>query len=263
MMQDEYNRRWWTKKELLVLASASGFDMKERRFNDWVQHGLIANAIRHGRGPGEGVASVWSDNQAKLLMKLLDLHQQTNRLADLARLPVGLWLYFGDEYVDTKQAMKAMRTWADGYGSVSSRRAEQPARDLAEQIGGPDLDPRLRNRLVRLIRELSPYPQSFNRTELAAHFEEVIAQAPHPPPMSAEGLAFMFEARVRATQRIGEFTRADFETARAALLTTFSEFQKTYGPQTQDSNANERILQAPIDLVTYFGMRMLKTDEEE
>lgn len=263
MVKDETNPRWWTKKELLDYARGHGFELKERTFNDWVQRGLIANATRQGRGPGQGVASVWSTNQAHLLLKLLDLHKETSRLADLARLPVGLWLYFGDDYVDTKQAMKAMKTWADGYGSVSSRRAGQPARDLAEQIGGSDIDPRVRNRLVREIQEISPYPEDFNRGELVSLLGDVIAQSPNPPPMSADGIAFLFEARLRAIQAISEFTRADFEAARAALLTTLAEFQEIHGVQLPDSGISERVLQGPIDIASYFGMRMLKAEEEE
>ena len=255
--------KWWTKTELLDHARSHGFDMTGRTFTNWVQRGLIANATRRGRGPGAGVASVWPESQAHLLLKLLEDREGTYRLASLAVIPISLWLYFGDDYVDTEQAMKAMKTWSKGYGTVSRRRAAGPARELAEQLGGPDVDPRLRNRLVELVQDLAPSPESFDRDALIARFEDLLAESPNKLPISAEGLVFLIEARFRAARHIDEYSRAEFVAARTAILTTLAGHQQMVGVDSPEFVISERLLRSALDLAAHLGMNRLSTRQED
>lgn len=246
--------RSWTKEELLTEAHDHGFDLTKRTFTNWVQKGLLANATREGRGPGAGVGSVWPDSQRRLLLKLLDEHSPTNRLASLAAIPVGMWLYFGDSYVDTKQTMKAMRTWADGVGKVSRRKAAAPARELAEQLAGPDLDPRVRNNFVRLVQDFSPYPETFEHEAFKKALQALVNEATTDLELNVEGLTMMIEARLRATRHIDRFTRADYIAARAVIHATLAEYQTQVGEQAPDFDLGERFRRSPMDLATQLGV---------
>lgn len=255
--------KWWTKTELLDHARSHGFDMTGRTFTNWVQHGLIANATRRGRGPGAGVASVWPEAQAHLLLKLLELRAKTDRLAPLAVIPIGAWLYLGEAVVDVEQAMKAMKTWSSGYGTVSARRVEGPARELIEQLGGTDIDPRSRNKFVRLIQDIAPYPESFDRDAVIAGLEDVLAESPDHWPIGAEGFVFLIESRLWATRHIDEFSRADYIAARAAILATLAEYQEIVGPDSHEFGIGERFQSSALDLATYFGMKGLRNETQQ
>jgi hypothetical protein len=229
-------------------------DLTERTFTNWVEHGLIAQAARTGLGPGKGVARTWDGHQAQLLLQICRLRQQTDRLAVLANIPVGMWLLFGDEYVGTTQAMTAMCTWADATGSTSARRARPSAKALAEQIAGPKIDPRIRNRFVELITEFAPHPGNFDRAGFERMIMELVEASPTPLAVSARGLAALTEARVLAVQHMNRFTPDDFETARANYLTTRADYQQSleYDPAT--STLNEAMTTACLNTATWLGM---------
>jgi hypothetical protein len=165
-----------------------------------------------------------------------------------------MWLYFGDSYVDTKQTMKAMRTWAKGFGKASARRAAAPARELAEQLAGPDLDPLIRNRFVRLVQEFSPYPNLFDREAFKTAVQALVDESTVDLKVNVEGLTMITEARLSAIRNIERFTRADYITARAVLLATLAEYQSQVGEQAPDFDLGERFRRSPIDLATQLGV---------
>lgn len=251
---------WWTKGELLVDARQQGYELTDRTFTNWVQKGLLANATTRGRGPASGVARVWPESQRQLLLKLLEERTHTDRLALLAGIPIGIWLYFGDAYVDTRQVMKAMKTWARGFGKTSGPSAVGPARELAEQLAGPDLDPRLRDRFVELIRLFSPYPESFDRDVFKTSLQSLVDESTVDLEVNVEGLTMITEARLRATRHIGRYTRDDYITARAVVHATLAEYQSQVGEQAEDFDLSERFRRSPIDLATQLGVIGLQSD---
>lgn len=228
-------------------------DLTERTFTSWVEHGLIAQADLTGLGPGKGVARTWNDHQAQLLLQICRLRPQAKRLAVLANIPVGIWLHFGDKYVGTPQAMTAMRTWAGDAKSTSARRAGPSARALAEQIVGPEIDPRLRNRFVELVTEFAPHPHNYDQHTFEQAVRELLDASPTPPRLSAVGLAAVTEARVLAVQSMEEFTVADFETARANYLATRADYQDSPEFDPATSTLNEAMNSACLNTATWLG----------
>lgn len=251
--------RSWTKEELLADARDHGFDLTERSFTNWVQKGLLANATRQGRGPGSGVASFWPDTQQRLLLKLLDERSRSDRLAALAAVPIIIWVHSRDEIVDTTQVMKAMQTWVKGFGTISGRSAERPAREFVEQIAGPDVDPRLRNRFVKLIQEFSPYPESFDRDSFKSALEEVLKESTTDTQLNAEGATYMVEDRLRATQRIEDFTRTDFLAARTMVRATVADYRNQAG-DLFEVERDDILRRAPLDLAIQLGVIGLRRD---
>lgn len=86
-------------------------------------------------------------------------------MAQLAKFPIVLWLYFGESYVPTSQAARAMRTWAVREANPSMRASFVSARELVRLLDQPDSDPEARRDLVGLIVE-SAHKGTFDRDEL-------------------------------------------------------------------------------------------------
>ena len=243
-----------SREEMVRFANGHGYtDLTERTFTSWVEHGLIARAKLTGLGPGKGVARTWDDHQAQLLLQICRLRPQAKRLAVLANIPVGIWLHFGDKYVGTPQAMTAMRTWAGDAKTTSARRARPAAKALAEQIAGPEIDPRLRNRFVELVAEFAPHPHTFDRDAFEQAVRELLDASPIPPRLSAAGLAAVTEARVLAVQSMKEFTAADFETARANYLMSRSDYQQSPVYDQTTSTLKEAMTKACLNTATWLG----------
>ncbi len=241
-------------KEMVRFAHKHGcVDLTARTFTTWVEHGLVAQADRTGRGHRKGVSRTWDESQAQLLLRICRLRQQTERLVVLANIPVGIWLHFGDD-VETPQAMTAMRTWANATGSASALRTRRAARTLAEQITGPEIDPPLRNRFVELAAEFAPHTDNFDREDLARQISEMLEASPTPLPVSARGLAALTEVRLLAVRHMNRFAPADFETARANYLTTRVGYQRSpeYDPAT--NTLNEAMNTACLSAATWLGM---------
>ena len=125
----------YTKLQMVELATASGRSATERLFTDWQAAGLIDKPFKRGLGRGRGLVALWPESQLRLWFVLLDKRRETTQVPNLCNLPVGLWLYFGDDYASLRQVRKCMTTWAQRYGSSRGHKlAKQMARKLLEDL---------------------------------------------------------------------------------------------------------------------------------
>jgi hypothetical protein len=132
---------------------------------DWVGLGLLDHPVRRTRGEGGSDKALWSWQQRNLFRVLASHRSQTRSVAQLAKFPIGLWLYFGDDYVPTSQAARAVRTWAVREANPSMRASLVSARELVELLHQPDSDLEWLRYLVELIAE-SAHKGTFDRDEL-------------------------------------------------------------------------------------------------
>jgi hypothetical protein len=120
---------------MVEIANSTGRPATERLLTDWQEFGLIDQPVKKGLGRGKGIAAIWPESQLKLWLLLLDKRRQTSQVPNLCNVPVGLWLYFGDEYASLRQVRKCMTAWAKRYGSSRGHKlAKQTARRLLEDL---------------------------------------------------------------------------------------------------------------------------------
>jgi len=100
-----------TIDQLVADAAGNGCHVGVRMIRDWTELGLLDYPQRLGAGKGHGSRqAMYSANQRNLFLTLLH-HRPNNKIRSLARIPVGIWTYWGDDYVPTSQARRAMNTW--------------------------------------------------------------------------------------------------------------------------------------------------------
>ncbi|MGW6417177.1 hypothetical protein [Streptomyces sp. NPDC055055] len=138
---------------MLEDARAAGYDIQKRTIHDWVARGLLDQPVRRGAGRGSrpGLHSV---NQRKLFLLLLSKREEMPKLPALALIPLGIWLWWGDEWVPTRQALRAFGTW---FGDGARRKAvcHEAALRMQEQLDHPLAADTARTRLVRVFETIS------------------------------------------------------------------------------------------------------------
>src|SRR5260370_18468065 len=91
--------------------AGAGYEIPIRLIRDWTQAGLLDRPRKRPAGRGRGSSqALYPANQRKLLLTLLS-KRPGNGISSLARIPVGIWMYWGDDYVPLRQARRAMLTW--------------------------------------------------------------------------------------------------------------------------------------------------------
>lgn len=134
----------------MELVAPDGWKITPRLIADWVAIGLLDKGTPRGRGQGKGKKYLWPENQAQLLRLLLDKREEAKR-STLCNIPVALWLNWGDAYAPLRQIRRALRTWAQGWATVSGGRADQAAREVLEQFDHPDAKPQDREKVSQLV----------------------------------------------------------------------------------------------------------------
>ena len=121
----------YTKAQLVAAAMAHGYRATDRLLTDWQAAGLLDQPTKRGLGRGKGIEALWPESQLRLWLLLLQKRGEVTQVPVLCNIPVGLWLYFGDDYASVRQVRKCMRTWSYRYGSSRGHnRAKQEARAL-------------------------------------------------------------------------------------------------------------------------------------
>ncbi|MET9735461.1 hypothetical protein ABZZ79_33975 [Streptomyces sp. NPDC006458] len=169
-----------TIDELIADAGDVGHKVTARLVHDWVAQGLLDKPTRRPKGRRGSAKALHAATQRQLFLLLLDKRQQMPRIPRLALIPLNLWFYCGDEVVPTRQALKALRTWLrDGVRSKDV--AREGARQMLQQLDHPLATDTARNRLLRLLTDLS-YTGRFDRDELTE-----AARAVFEPPSAFAG----------------------------------------------------------------------------
>jgi hypothetical protein len=272
----------YTLKELQAAARARGFNPSERLIKDWIGLGLLDQANRRGRGRGRGIVATWPENQKELLLLLLSKRGEISRIASLCNLPVVIWLLWGDEYVPSRQTLRALSTWAGTQEGTSWRQARWTAQQLVEHYADAAATPAQRERLFDLVAHAA-YGAAFDAEAVQAAFDDILdsrqAHVPTAARMTGEGFAFLVEARLTAIRWLRErkvelqalaWARTEYVTTRrdyeqllpklveadpegAAKLLATSESGDILLPPTLDQIANS----ACLDTITLLGIYLL------
>jgi hypothetical protein len=132
---------WWTADELVEGAAARGLDASPRLIRNWTEEGLIDRPRLTSLGRGHGMElGVWPENQLRLFLLLLEKRQRQHVRRDggLAKVPVALWLWYGDDFAPLRQVRRALRTWARLNQSPPLSAADATARAVVDRLSHPD-----------------------------------------------------------------------------------------------------------------------------
>lgn len=229
-----------TLDDLLEDARAADYEIKKRTIHDWISLGLLDKPQRHGAGRGSR-PGLHSTQQRKLFLLLLSKREEMPKIPSLALVPFGIWLWWGEAWVPTRQAVKAFRTWF-GDGLRRKQVCLDAARSTLEQIDHPAATDTARNRFVRLFAEVSyqggATPELRHELEDAARavFEPGSAFAasglaravgPASMPWTLEMLLYRIDSITTAMQAVRD-NKVDEELlvrARALYLQTKREYE--------------------------------------
>jgi hypothetical protein len=134
-MAIDLNTPRYTKDQMVGAAVAQGHRASDRLLTDWQAAGLLDQPTKRGLGRGKGIEALWPESQLRLWLILLEKRVTITQVPVLCNVPVGLWLYFGDEYAPLRQVRKCMKTWSFRYGSSRGhQQAKQAARALLADV---------------------------------------------------------------------------------------------------------------------------------
>lgn len=244
-----------TIDQLVADAADRGHQITARVIRDWTQAGLLDYPQKRSAGRGHGSRhALYSENQRHLLLTLLH-HRPTNGISGLARIPVGIWVYWGEEYVELPQVRRAMRTWL-GDARVSLRQSRATAREILGQIDNPAAGPAARKELLDTISDGAYTARvDLERLERAvqAVFEpgsgQIRRAVGHPAaPMTTRSMVDMVRARCAAAQRLiaDEITDQEFLAARHTHLVGYAEYAMQRGTYTAMAPADHPDMYEPV-----------------
>jgi hypothetical protein len=121
-----------------------------RRIADWIERGLIDKADLQSKGYKDGVHGTWSRNQLELLAVVVRKRQEVEHIAALCNLPVGVWLYWGEDHVPLRQVRRALKTWSKR-AYLSEPSSKEAARSVLRDIDSPGASPADRKQFVKEI----------------------------------------------------------------------------------------------------------------
>jgi hypothetical protein len=269
-----------TIDDLVTDGASAGHQITVRLVRDWTQVGLLDQPRKRPAGRGRGSSqALYPANQRELLLTLLS-KRPGNGISSLARIPVGIWMYWGDEYVPLRQARKALLTWL-GNPRASLRRARETARTIVGQLDNPAAIPAARRELRNVLTEIS-YTGRLDeaRLERAAFdvFEPQVSQIRralgHPAaPLMVDSVIGAIKARVTAAAHLTENRVADevFYQARHAHLIGYAEyavrqpvFASSTPPQSpgmyEPVTAQTALNECCIHLLTAIGLEIMSPE---
>lgn len=236
----------YTRDEMLGAARKGGFAPSKRLLSDWVSLGLLDQSTRRGLGRGKGTEATWPQQQLNLFLALLEKRPTVSHIAPLCNLPVFLWLWFGDEFVSTRQARRALMTWGGANRHSSSWRAARAAAvNIAGQFAHPDANERALERFITAIARAT-YGAPFDAEAVLGAFRDVFD--PHgenrsigPPQVRfrPEYFVALVKARLAALEalRRDEVDDQAFEWARGEYQTTRREYEQLIPRIAEDPEA--------------------------
>jgi hypothetical protein len=222
-----------TIEDLVADAAGRGDKVTVRMIRDWTAVGLLDSPQRRPAGKGHGSRpALYPATQRELFLTLLH-HRPGNGIKSLARIPVCIWMYWGEEYVPLRQARLAIKTWL-GNPRVSLRKARETALEVLGQLDNPAATDAARRELIdtltavantaRLDRER--LDQAVRRV-FEPGYGELHRAVGHPDaPLTADAIVGLVMARVTAANLLlhDAVTDEDFLDARHAHLIGYADY---------------------------------------
>jgi hypothetical protein len=269
-----------TIDQLVADAARKGHRVGVRLIRDWTEHGLLDYPQRRPAGKGHGSRqALYSANQRNLFLTLLH-HRPNNKIKSLARIPVAIWTYFGDEYVPTGQALRAMRAWL-GDPRVSRKQARQSAHEILRRLDNPNATVAARREVLDALSEIAYTGRAdYQRLEHAIRdvFEpghnKIHRVVGHPAaPMLTQTMIDVTRARLAAVARLqaGKVSEDEFRQARHMHLVTYAEYATKQPMLAADAPVSDRDMYEPVTaedaltnccghLLTIIGLAILNPD---
>jgi hypothetical protein len=223
-----------TIDDMVADAAASGYMATARLIRDWTEQGLLDYPQKRPAGKGHGSApALYPASQRNLLLTLLQKRPGTN-IRSLARIPVGIWMYWGEDYVPIRQARRALMTWV-GDPRASKQRAQESARAILGQIDSPEATNRARRELLDVLTQAGYTGRpDFERMERAIrnvfepdyrqHIRKAIG---HPSaPVMTDSMIRVMKARLTAVTEltVGNVTDEALIQARDSHLFAYADY---------------------------------------
>lgn len=229
-------------------AAAAGYKVTARLVRDWTEAGLLDYPRRRSAGKGHGSRqALYPQSQRQLFLTLLHHRAAGNGIASLARIPLGIWMYWGDSFVPLRQVRRAMITWV-GDPRSSLRKARETAKEVARQLDNPAAAPAARRELREALAELAYTGRAdFERLERAvtgvfeAGYGSLRRAVGHPDvPVMADSVIDALKARLMAIDLVkgGKLSDGDYYSARRRHLAAYAEYA---------ANQHYYALHAPVD----------------
>jgi hypothetical protein len=255
-----------TIADMLADAEAAGYRTTERLIRDWTHHGLLDYPHRRSSGKGHGSeAALYSASQRNLFVTVLS-KRAGNNIASLARIPVGIWMYWGEEYVPLRQARRALLRWLgdpdagrryqDDAKRASKQRARDAARAILSQLDSADATPAARRELLSALTDASYSGcPDFDRIDKAVRsvFEPghsaVRKAIGHPAaPVMTDSVIDIMKARLAAVTALtlGKVTDEQLIQARDAHLFAYAAYFASQPSLAAASPAGRPQLYAPV-----------------
>lgn len=266
-----------TIDELVADAAQRGHVVGVRLIRDWTERGLLDYPQHRPAGKGHGSRpALYPASQRNLLLTLLH-HRPTNTVRSLARIPVGIWTYWGDEFVPASQALRAMNTWL-GNPRVSLAQARQTAQAILRQLDHPDATAAARRELLETVSKIAntsrvdfPGLERAVRNVFEPGHNRIRRAVGHPAaPMMAQSIVDVTRARLTAVSRLkaGKVTEDEFRQARHLHLITYAEYAAEQPQLAATAPAGHRDMYEPVTaeqalinccghLLTTIGMAVL------
>jgi hypothetical protein len=266
-----------TVDDLVADAAGAGHQITVRLIRDWTQLGLLDQPRKRPAGRGRGSSqALYPANQRELLLTLLS-KRPGNGIGSLARIPVGIWMYWGDEYVPLRQARRALLTWI-GNPRASERRARETAQTIVGQLDSPTATPAARRELRSVLTDIGYTGQlDEDRLERAVFdvFEPEVSQirraVGHPEaPLMVDSVIGAMKARLIAVTELTADRVSDeaFYQARHSHLVAYAEYavkQPTFARSTPSQHPSmyepvtaERALNdCCVHLLTTIGLEIM------
>jgi len=266
-----------TVDDLVADGAGAGHEITARLIRDWTQAGLLDRPRKRPAGRGRGSSqALYLANQRELLLTLLS-KRPGNGISSLARIPVGIWMYWGDEYVPLRQARRAMLTWIGDPG-VSLRQARETARAILGQLDSPRATPAARRALLKVLTDIGHTAQ-FDADRLEAAVFDVFEPGSQrirravghlAAPLMVDSVIEVMKARLTAVSHLrgGQVTDEALYQARHAHLMAYAEyavkqpaFAGSASPQNPDMyqpvTAEKALNDCCMHLLTTIGLEIM------
>jgi hypothetical protein len=217
----------YTKSEMLRIAAAENLRATGALFDRWVTLGMLDSAKAEGRGYGRGVLRTWPEGQVQLWQTLLRQRERgVVRPRVLANVPVGLWLYWGEDYVPLRQVRRALETFAEVGSPAPRHDYRASARSLVRDFSAPTADHRAKEALLDALVDSA---KSGKLDDDTIERLAVAVVGPEDRSQQADGprLAGMLIAQFAARTEFASFQDYHFRWARAFYLFASEDYSRT------------------------------------